>query len=111
MVKRSLENPLALVSGIIIGTLGTIVHNLSIGWFPYGLIIALAGSYGASKLVGVQAGRRGVRFWFFIGWLLITLRGAIFGNSDELLIMANNAGNAYLGLGFLLVLASIWARI
>lgn len=110
-MTRGLSNIVALGSGLIIGALGTVVHNLTFGWFPFGLIIAIFGSAAASKVIGVRFGRRGVRFWFFVGWTLIVLRAAIFGNSDELLIMANGTGNTYLGLGFLVVLLTIWARV
>lgn len=110
-MKRIFENFTGLASGVIIGTLGVVVHNFSIGWFPLGLILALLGSVAANRILGIHWGRRGVRFWFLLGWSLIALRGGVFGNSDELLIMANGAGDAYLGLGFILVLVSIWARI
>lgn len=110
-MRRAIENFSALLVGVVIGTLGVVVHNFFIGWFPVGLLAALFGSVAASAVLGIRSGRRGVRFWFLLGWLLITLRAALFGNSDELLIMANGAGNTYLGLGFLLVLVSIWTRL
>lgn len=109
-MRRVLENLTGLVSGVVIGTFGVVIHNFSVGWFPLGLIIALLGSASANSALGIYWGRRGVRFWFLLGWTLIALRGGVFGNSDELLIMANGAGDAYLGLGFLLVLATIWTR-
>ena len=110
-MKRGAMNIIALGCGLFIGALGTLVHNITLGWFPLGLLIAIVGSGAASKVIGVRFGRRGVRFWFFVGWMLIVLRAAIFGNSDELLIMANSTGNAFLGLGFLVVLLTIWSRI
>lgn len=110
-MRRVLENLTGLVGGIVVGTLGVLVHNLSLGPVPYGVIAALLGSVAASLAIGSRAGRRGVRFWFLLGWAVIALRASIFGNSDELLIMANGQGNTYLGLGFLLVLLTIWARI
>lgn len=105
------ENLIAIIAGVIIGGLGTVVHNFSLGWFPLGVIVALLGSYAASKALGIRFGRRAVRIWFLIGWTLIVLRASIFGNSDELLIMANGPGNAYLGLGFLVVVITIWTRL
>lgn len=110
-MRRLFENLSTLLFGIFIGALGVIVHNFFVGWFPVGLILSLLGTLAASRLVGIHYGRRGVRLWFLLGWSFISLRGGIFGNSDELLIMANGAGNAFLGLGFLLLIVSIWARI
>lgn len=110
-MRRSLENLFAIIAGAIIGGLGTVVHNFSLGWFPLGVLVALLGSFAASKVVGIRTGRRAIRIWFLLGWTLIVLRASIFGNSDELLIMANGAGNAYLGLGFLLVVIAIWTRL
>ena len=110
-MRRILENLIAIIAGVIIGALGTVVHNFSLGWFPLGVIVALLGSYAASKALGIRFGRRAVRIWFLIGWTLIVLRASIFGNSDELLIMANGPGNAYLGLGFLVVVITIWTRL
>jgi hypothetical protein len=110
-MRRLIENFSTFTAGVIIGALGVVVHNFSIGWFPLGLIAALVGSFAATRVIGIYLGRRGVRLWFLLGWTFIALRGGIFGNSDELLIMSNGAGNAFLGLGFLLVLVGIWARI
>ena len=110
-MKRFLENILALASGVICGLLGVLIHNLTWSWFPYGLVIALLGGAAATKMLGARFGRRGVRFWFLFGWIAIVLRGSIFGNGDELLVMANGTGNAFLALGFLLMAASIWSRL
>lgn len=110
-MNRISQNLLALLIGLVIGALGTVVHNFALGWFPLGLLVALLGSASATRIIGVRFARRGVRFWFLLGWSAIVFRAATFGNSDELLIMSNNAGNAYLALGFALVLGNIWARI
>lgn len=110
-MRRALENLFALIVGVIIATFGALVHNLILGPVPYGVIAGVVGSVAASVLIGSRLGRRGARFWFLLGWSAITLRASIFGNSDELLIMANGPGNAYLSLGFLLVLITIWTRI
>ena len=110
-MKRVLESGFALGVGICIAALATVVHNYTIARFPIGLVVAIAGSAATSRFLGIRFGRRGVRFWFFLGWTALVLRGASFGNSDELLIMANGTGNAFLGLGFIVVLLSIWSRI
>ena len=110
-MRRTFEYFLAIIAGVIIGGLGTLVHNYALGWFPLGVIAALLGSFAASKALGIRFGRRDVRIFFLLGWTLVVLRASIFGNSDELLIMANGTGNTYLGLGFLLVIMSIWSRI
>jgi hypothetical protein len=110
-MRTSIENLFAIFAGAIIGTAGALVHNLALGPVPIGVIAAIAGSVAASLYIGSRMGRRSARFWFLLGWGALTLRASIFGNSDELLVMANGPGNAYLGLGFLLVLISIRARI
>jgi len=110
-VRRVLESGFALGVGICIAVLATAVHNYTIARLPIGLVVAIVGSAAASRFLGIRFGRRGVRFWFFLGWTALVLRGASFGNSDELLIMANGTGNAFLGLGFIVVLLSIWSRI
>jgi hypothetical protein len=110
-MSGAFANLLATLAGVIIGGLGTLVHNFSLGWFPLGVLVALMGSFAASKALGMYFGRRDVRIFFLLGWTLIVLRASIFGNSDELLIMANGTGNTYLGLGFLLVVLGIWSRI
>lgn len=110
-MRRVFENALAFASGAVISVLGIFIHNFFLGWFPLGLIVGLTGSVAASRIIGIKYGRRGVRFWMAAGWILLTLRGATFGNGDELLIMANGAGNTFLGLGFLLMVGSIWTRL
>lgn len=110
-MRRIVENLSAFCAGALVSVLGIFIHNYFFGWFPLGLIIALAGTVAASSIIGVRFGRRGVRFWMLMGWSFLTFRGATFGNGDELLIMANGAGNTFLGLGFLLMVASIWVRL
>ena len=110
-MKRLVENLSSLAVGIVIAALAIVVHNFAIASVPVGLLVGLAASVAASKVLGVRFGRRGVRLWFLIGWTALTLRASIFGNGDELLIMANGAGNAFLSLGFLLVLITIWTRL
>ena len=110
-MKRVLESGLAIGAGVCIAALATVVHNYTIARFPIGLVVAIAGSAATSRFLGVRFGRRGVRFWFFVGWTALVLRAAIFGNSEELLIMANGTGNTFLGLGFVVVLLTIWSRI
>jgi hypothetical protein len=110
-MKRTLENLFGIAAGIVIGALGVLIHNFTFGFFPFGLAIALLGGFSASKILGERYGRRGIRFWFLVGWTLVTVRGATFGNGDELLIMSNGAGNTFLALGFLLMLVSIWSRL
>ena len=110
-MSRLFGNLFAIGSGILAGALAILIHNFYIGWLPLGLIVGLLGCLATSQLIGVQFGRRGVRFWFVLGWTVIALRAATFGNGDELLIMANGAGNTFLGLGFLLMVISIWVRL
>lgn len=110
-MRRIVENFVGIATGALIGGAGVLVHNISIGWFPGGLLVALLGAMSASKILGVRFGRRGIRIWFLLGWSAIALRGATFGNGEELLIMANGSGDTFLAVGFLLVLVSIWSRI
>lgn len=110
-MRRIVENFIGIATGTLIGIAGVLVQNVSIGWFPGGLIIALLGAMSTSTLLGARFGRRGVRIWFLLGWSAVALRGATFGNGDELLIMANGPGDTFLAVGFLLVLVSIWSRI
>ena len=110
-MRRFSENLIGIAVGILVGGCGVLVHNFYLGRFPLGLLIALLGSFSASAIMGVRFGRRSIRFWFVLGWIAVTLRGATFGNGDELLVMSNGAGNTLLALGFLLMLASIWSRL
>ena len=111
LMKRISENFVGIAAGVLIGGAGALVHNLSIGWFPAGLVLALLGAISASKILGMRFGRRGIRIWFLLGWSALALRGSTFGNGEELLIMANGPGNTFLAVGFLLVLVSIWSRL
>ncbi len=110
-MKRALENIFGIAVGVFVGGFGVLVHNFALGSFPVGLVIGLIGGFSASKILGERFGRRAIRFWFLVGWTLVTLRGASFGNGDELLIMSNGSGNTFLALGFLLMLVSIWSRL
>ena len=98
--------------GILIGALTGILAVLIHAWgFPLGILIAVSGSYAVTYLLGQYFGSRVAKIGFAIGWIAIILRAALFGNSDELLISNNLAGNLILTIGFLIVLIGIGARV
>jgi len=98
--------------GTLIGALTGILAVLVHAWgFPLGILIAVSGSYVVTYLLGQYFGSRIAKIGFAIGWVSIILRGALFGNSDELLISNNSSGNLLLTIGFLIVLIGIGARV
>lgn len=99
---------LGVFAGACTAVLATLIH----AWiFPAGIIIAISGSVAVSFLLGQYFGSRILKVGFAFGWLGLIVRAATFGNSDELLISNNPAGNLLLTLGFFAVLIGIGARV
>lgn len=100
---KSIEHILArlgvILFGFFVGALATFIHFALV---PFGLIVALVGSFVCALLIRSRSGSRVNILLFAIAWTLVVYRGAS-NEGEELLIMANTPGYTLLYLGPVLV--------
>jgi hypothetical protein len=94
----------ALVVGGVVGALATLSHA---ALFPLGLLIALAGSFAALRLLALRSRTRWASFIALIGWVVVVYPASIAGGEGELLIWNTPAGNLFLVGGLLAVLTPL----
>jgi len=89
----------ALVTGVLVGALATLVH---FSLMPVGLFVALVGSLASSLLVRHYTRSRLAIILFAAAWIAVVFRGGS-RSGEELLVIANTAGYTLLYLGPILV--------
>ena len=99
---------LALLGGAATGVIAILLHQ-SVP--PLGVIISLVFSYLAIRLCGRQFSGRTYKWIAAAGWIAGLLRGASFGEGQELLVQGDGVGSTLLLLGTLVVLAAVAARV
>ncbi|MEY4972435.1 MAG: hypothetical protein RL399_392 [Actinomycetota bacterium] len=77
---------------------------------PLGVIAGLTFSYGAIWLIGRRFNSRWFKSLGAAAWIAVVLRGATFGEGQELMVQGDGVGSALLLLGTLTVLAAVAAR-
>jgi hypothetical protein len=99
---------LATIFGAAVELFSVLIHQTIP---PYGVLVALIFSYLAIWLVGRRLSGRKYKVAAAAGWVAVMLRAASFGAGQELLVQGDGVGSALLGLGTLVVLAAVAARI
>ena len=83
----------ALVVGIASGVAAIFLHHFAP---PFGISIAIAGTFVAIWAVGRTFGKRIYKFVAAASWIAIFWRGASLGVGNELFIQGDRLGNIFL---------------
>lgn len=97
----------SLIYGAFTAVIAVLLHQ-SIP--PFGVIASLVFSYLSIWMIGRHFGGRQFKWAAFIGWIAVTLRAALFGEGQELLIQGDAVGSTLLLLGSLIALLAVSAR-
>ncbi len=74
---------------------------------PFGLALAVIGTFTAIWAVGRSFGKRRYKFLATLAWMFIFSRGASFGNGKEIFIQGDSLGNYFLALSFVAIIAAL----
>ncbi len=91
----------ALLLGALISFVGVVLHN---SIHPFGILLALLTTAVGISFAGQLFGARKFKIIAATAWLLVALRAGSYGLSQEILIISNLYGNAFLLGGFLIAI-------
>jgi len=91
----------ALILGALISFVGVVLHN---SIHPFGILLALLTTAVGISFTGQLFGARKFKIIAATAWLLVALRAGSYGLSQEILIISNIYGNAFLLGGFLIAI-------
>jgi hypothetical protein len=74
---------------------------------PFGLALAVLGTFTAIWAVGRRYGKRRYKFLAVLAWIFVFSRGASFGNGKEIFIQGDSLGNYFLALSFIAIIAAL----
>ena len=74
---------------------------------PFGLALAVLGTFAAIWAVGRRYGKRRYKFLATLAWIFIFSRGASFGNGKEIFIQGDSLGNYFLALSFIAIITAL----
>jgi hypothetical protein len=83
----------ALAIGVASGVAAMFLHHFAP---PFGIVIAIAGTFVAIWSVGRSFGKRIYKFVAATSWLAIFWRGASLGVGNELFVQGDRLGNIFL---------------
>ena len=96
----------SLIIGGLTAVAGIFLHLL---YPPFGLLLALVGTFTSLWSLGRYFGKRRYKVWAAGGWIFIFFKGALFGAGSEILVQGDNLGIAFTVFGFITIaLATIW---
>lgn len=94
---------LSITIGALVSAAAVFLHLLLP---PYGLIIAILGTFTSIWVVGRRFGKRRFKFIASLSWVLIFSKAASPGSGGELLVQGDNLGSALMFLGFAAIVAA-----
>lgn len=97
----------SLIFGALVGLAATLIHPTKA---PFGVILALAASYLSIRWIGRYFGKKRYKLIALFGWFIVIIRAGTFGVGQELLIQGDNAGTAFLFIGFILGIIAVLQR-
>jgi len=87
-----------LIYGAVLGVATTFIHN---AWPPFGLLVAVAGTFAGIRYIGQIFFERTIKFIATASWTFVVWRASTIGNGDELLITGGSTGSHFVLFGFL----------
>lgn len=89
--------------GALAGALAAISHA---ALFPFGLVVAVAGSFAVVRLIAIRTSSRAAVLVAALAWIAVVLRASVSGFSGELLVWDSTAGTLFLAGGALAVVVA-----
>ena len=86
------------IFGAVLGIAATFVHN---AWPPFGLIVAVVGTFSGIRYLGQIHFERTVKVVASASWTFVVWRASTIGNGDELLITSGTTGSYFVFCGFI----------
>ena len=94
----------SLVVGFATGAAAVFLHHLAP---PFGIAIAIIGTFTAIWSVGRTYGKRRFKIIAALGWSVIFFQASTFGAGKEIFVQGDNLGNAFFFLSFLALTIAI----
>jgi hypothetical protein len=94
----------ALFVGVATGAAALFLHHFAP---PFGITIAVIGTFAAVWSVGRSFGKRSYKLIAALSWMAIFWRGALLGVGNEIFIQGDRLGNIYLLTSFAALLIAI----
>ena len=98
----------ALLLGALISFVGVVLHN---SFHPVGILLALLTTAVGISFTGQLFGARKFKIIAAAAWLLVALRAGSYGLSQEILIISNLYGNAFLLGGILIAIFTALKKV
>ena len=98
----------ALLLGALISFVGVVLHN---SIHPVGILLALLTTAVGISFTGQLFGARKFKIIAAAAWLLVALRAGSYGLSQEILIISNLYGNAFLLGGVLIAIFTALKKV
>ena len=87
-----------LFYGAVLGVASTFIHNM---WPPFGLLVAVAGTFAGIRYIGQIYFERTIKLIATACWTFVVWRASTVGNGDELLITGGSTGAYFVLFGFI----------
>lgn len=94
----------SLLAGIATGIAAVFLHLFLP---PFGIALAVLGTFTAIWAVGRRYGKRRYKFLATLAWMYIFSRGASFGNGKEIFIQGDSLGNYFLAFSFIAIVTAL----
>jgi hypothetical protein len=94
----------SLVAGAAAGVAAVFLHLFLP---PFGIALAVIGTFTAIWAVGRSYGKRRYKALATLAWIFIFTRGASFGNGNEIFIQGDSLGNYFLAFSFIAIIAAL----
>jgi hypothetical protein len=94
----------SLLAGAVTGVAAVFLHLFLP---PFGLVLAVIGTFTSIWAVGRRFGKRRYKLLTTLAWMFVFSRGASFGNGKEIFIQGDSLGNYFLALSFIAIIAAL----
>ena len=94
----------SLLAGAVTGVAAVFLHLFLP---PFGLGLAVIGTFTSIWAVGRRFRKRRYKFLTTLAWMFVFSRGASFGNGKEIFIQGDSLGNYFLALSFIAIIAAL----
>jgi hypothetical protein len=94
----------SLLAGAVTGVAAVFLHLFLP---PFGLALAVIGTFTSIWAVGRRFGKRRYKLLTTLAWMFVFSRGASFGNGKEIFIQGDSLGNYFLALSVIAIIAAL----
>jgi hypothetical protein len=94
----------SLLSGLLVGIAAIFLHVFVP---PFGILLALLGTFTAIWSLGRCYGSRKYKFVASASWTATFYQAATFGSGKEILVLGDNLGNGFLYSSFIVIFIAV----